>query len=155
MDLQLQSINKDEDVLQLIPPDQLSAEFKTFRWEKQYYSLPNADKEDEWPTYRMIRKPVNIHEINWEQYPHTPGINIWRPENATLTCIYKSYSTSSMEYWDPSLHFKLGHVGKYDLDVTIHGKNDAAVVETGVFLGTPALRRGRVASNLRSLEHTN
>ncbi|GAX25837.1 hypothetical protein FisN_6Hu125 [Fistulifera solaris] len=106
---------KKDDLLELIPQEQLSVEQQAFQQVNPNYNVP---------VYRFLREPRRIDDFDNKDYHH---IALWR-ENGTMVCMDRTRAL----YLDKHVHFEVG-VGSFSRCFTIYGKTDAAIAETATF----------------------
>ena len=105
-----------DDILELIPNDQLSFEQKAF--------IPSK-YSDHLPFYRFRREPSSLLDIDWEKHAE---LTIWR-DNKTLICISKEPRSQFDERY---LFFTIFDEDKA-LECATYGKDDASIAETVTF----------------------
>jgi hypothetical protein len=113
---------KKNDMLEIIPVDELSPEQAAFR--PMYFLDPNSLF-----FYRMRQEPHSLHDIDWELY-HSKNITIWR-DNGTLISVGPS---AHLLYEERNVCFEiLSSDIQKTLKCAIYGKCDATIAETATF----------------------
>lgn len=105
--------------LELIPPDQLSAQQKALL-------QPSDPQRKPLPLYRLLREPTYLQDIDWYQYR---DFCIYRENGTTISLCH------DRDFYPPtrrSLSFWLHEDGLY-LSCIIVGTTDAAVAETATY----------------------
>ena len=109
-----------EDILELIPKDNLSQEQKDRGLDVLAEKLP---------IYKFSREPIHLDDIDWKKHK---TIAIWR-ENDTVIHVCDGLGMKFVSK-ERSFSFDLCHVGeRYALQCAIYGKTDAAIAETATF----------------------
>ncbi|GAX17708.1 hypothetical protein FisN_10Lh404 [Fistulifera solaris] len=123
--MKVQQVNED-DILQLIPTNELSPRQQELRLEYLNESEP---------IYRFVREPISLNDVDWGKnrtgpnwWQHNRPFAIWRDNETLINLWYHHYGDEAEER---SVNISLSNIA---LGFTVYGKTDEAIAETLTFL---------------------